>query len=450
MLEYFTHKKAKKHDDAHPKAEEAPSKIDRPPVLTPSDENFLERIVSQASSSGTPPPLPTRTTLQETGDPTGNEMQLVLREDRSDDSPLEETESDRRSHHEEARDFAEPPTQEARPKTAESELESDQNKDKGKKLGKKEKKEKKEQEKKEKKEKDKSEKQEKKHSDRFSFLKRATTKKDKKREDEAVTPDEAAKEQEEMTAMLENLSLSATSNNKRVFSMSKESQKLVQQFTLILKDLVNGVPTAYDDLVSLFDNSQDQLQKTYSHMPPYLQNLVEKLPEKFAQNLGAEAVATASGAAAEGAAINAAASAGAKAGVKKALKIPTLKEIVMKQGTIAGILKAIMNFLKLRWPAFMGTSVLWSLGIFVLLLVLFYCHKRGREVRIAKEKAAIENGQNAEIGDDADRFEELPDDAMLESGTSTPQRVTQSPPRAASPTPVAAQPKEREAEPVLA
>lgn len=42
------------------------------------------------------------------------------------------------------------------------------------------------------------------------------------------------------------------------------------------------------------------------------------------------------------------------------------------------------------------------------MFVLWYCHKRGREVRLEKEKL------EAEVGiDDADRIEELPDDPLL-------------------------------------
>jgi len=41
----------------------------------------------------------------------------------------------------------------------------------------------------------------------------------------------------------------------------------------------------------------------------------------------------------------------------------------------------------------------------VLLFVLWYCHKRGREVRLGKEQTV----------DGSDRVEELPDDALPES-----------------------------------
>lgn len=46
--------------------------------------------------------------------------------------------------------------------------------------------------------------------------------------------------------------------------------------------------------------------------------------------------------------------------------------------------------------------------IVVLMFVLWYCHKRGREVRLEKEKSDAE----API-DGSDRIEELPDDPLL-------------------------------------
>ena len=51
-----------------------------------------------------------------------------------------------------------------------------------------------------------------------------------------------------------------------------------------------------------------------------------------------------------------------KAGLK--VKVPSLKDLVTKPGAVAGMLKAIMNFLKLRFPAFLGLNVLYSLALF--------------------------------------------------------------------------------------
>ena len=88
-------------------------------------------------------------------------------------------------------------------------------------------------------------------------------------------------------------------------------------------------------------------------------------------------------------------------------RVPSLKDLVTKPGAVASMLKTIMNFLKTRFPAFMGMNVLWSLALFrkpsllssahaianpcpVLLFVFWYCHKRGRETRLEKERLLTE------------------------------------------------------------
>ena len=50
----------------------------------------------------------------------------------------------------------------------------------------------------------------------------------------------------------------------------------------------------------------------------------------------------------------------------------------------------------------------------VLLLVFWYCHKRGKEVRLAKER--LEAGEV----DDSGRFEEI-DDSDYSDGAATPR-----------------------------
>ena len=51
-----------------------------------------------------------------------------------------------------------------------------------------------------------------------------------------------------------------------------------------------------------------------------------------------------------------------KMGIK--VKFFSLKNLVIKPGAVAGMLRTIINFLKLRFPAFMGINVLWSLALF--------------------------------------------------------------------------------------
>ncbi|KAI9892318.1 MAG: hypothetical protein M1814_001518 [Vezdaea aestivalis] len=255
-----------------------------------------------------------------------------------------------------------------------------------------------------------------KKANRFSFLQRVASKRKAHKDDgldpdAAVEPVEAGKEEQDIAKVLESLNLSAKNN--RAFSLSPASQEIVQKFTLVLKDLVNGVPTAYDDLVHLLDNSQEQLQKTFGSLPPFLQKLVQSLPTKLTGSLAPELLATA----AETQGISTAEAGGAGiAGLaaKAASKIPSLKDIVTKPGAVIGLLKTIMNTLKLRWPAFLGTNVLWSLALFVLLFFFWYCHKRGREVRLEKEKTA------AEATTTEGRVEELQDDPMLEAAPAVP------------------------------
>lgn len=72
MLEYFTYKKIKKHQENATKSEE--------PVLNQEDQDFLHRITSQVE--GTPPPLPERPQdFPVAGDTKDNNAQLVLSEE---------------------------------------------------------------------------------------------------------------------------------------------------------------------------------------------------------------------------------------------------------------------------------------------------------------------------------------------------------------------------------
>ncbi|KAI9858353.1 MAG: hypothetical protein M1824_004374 [Vezdaea acicularis] len=328
MLEYFNYKKVKQH-----RAE----KVAKTPVLSETDEQFLERMVSPEPESAVPQqPFPSDVA----GDPTGNDAQLITREISTPDALVEE------------------------PKEVHGKHQS-KNKEKEKK------------------------------TNRFSFLQRVATKKNKKHAQEdgltpnsAVNQSEATKEEQDLADVLESLNLQAEKN--RAFALSPASQELVQKFTFVLKDLVNGVPTAYDDLTHLLDNSQAQLQKSFNSLPPFIQKLVKSLPTKLTGSLAPEVLAAASEAQGFAAADVGAGAAGggfSEMAAKAATKLPSLKELVTKPGAIVAMLKSIMNVLKLRWPAFMGANVLWSLALFILLFVFWYCHKRGREVRLEKEKA---------------------------------------------------------------
>jgi hypothetical protein len=158
--------------------------------------------------------------------------------------------------------------------------------------------------------------------------------------------------------ILSKLNLSAINN--KAFSFSKDSQKLFDRFTQILKDIVNGVPTAYDDLEKLLTDSDSQLKGMYEKMPPFMQNLIKSLPTKM----------TATMAPGLAAAMSEKSGADGKLNVPGApqkrsrLRVPALKNLV-KGDAVVAMLRSILNFLKLRFPvALTGTNVLLSLAVF--------------------------------------------------------------------------------------
>ncbi|KAI1327123.1 hypothetical protein F5Y16DRAFT_372688 [Xylariaceae sp. FL0255] len=235
---------------------------------------------------------------------------------------------------------------------------------------------------------------------------------------------EAKHEKDEMARVLDDLDLAAQNN--RAFSLSSESAAMVKNFTQVLKDLVNGVPTAYGDLVKLLEDRDGILARNYEKLPKGLKKLVAQLPEKLTGSLAPELLVAA--AEAQGLASVEAEGAGLKGAAKKYLTPGNLKELVTKPGAVVGLLKGIVNALKTRFPAFVGTNVLWSLAVFLLLSALWYCHKRGREVRLereATEAGKAKGGEGEKEKEDGDemidgkpRVEELPDDPQLPSATA--------------------------------
>ncbi|OMP82674.1 hypothetical protein BK809_0006984 [Diplodia seriata] len=143
----------------------------------------------------------------------------------------------------------------------------------------------------------------------------------------------------------------------------------------------------------------------YGSLPPFLQTLIKQLPTKVTAALAPELMAAAaekpdSHLYAQSAQQDGGKSGGksqkyAKQGYKYAKKYPPLKKLVTEQGAIATMLRTILNFLKLRFPAVVtGTNVLMSLAVFILLFVFYYCHKRGREVRLEREAASAQSSQS--------------------------------------------------------
>ncbi|KAJ6786599.1 hypothetical protein PWT90_04679 [Aphanocladium album] len=231
-----------------------------------------------------------------------------------------------------------------------------------------------------------------------------------KPEDAALTTTEAEREKKDLGRVLDNLDLTAK-NNKIV--PGGDASAILQKFTQVFKDLVNGVPTAVDDLTSLIEDRDGAISKGFDKLPSSLQKLVTQLPDKVTASLGPEILA----AAAKSQGIKTDTDDGLKGTAKKIFLPQNITELVTKPGAVVAMLRAIVEALKTRWPAFIGMNVLWSVALSLLLFVLWYCYKRGREVRLEREKT--EN-----TIEDADRFEELPDDPTLPA----PPRTEVTPP----------------------
>jgi hypothetical protein len=185
-----------------------------------------------------------------------------------------------------------------------------------------------------------------------------------KKADEEQTEEEkeAKREEEDMMIVLERMNLAAVNN--RVFSISDETQELLRQFNLVFKDLVNGVPTAYDDLEKLLTNGDRQLQKTFNTLPSFLQKLIEKLPETMTKGLAPEMMAAAAERASKSGINLGNAGKAAAAASKMGIKTPSLHELVGKPAAVTSMLRSIVTYLRARFPAFMGMNVLWSMAMF--------------------------------------------------------------------------------------
>nr|POF18522.1 hypothetical protein CFP56_63066 [Quercus suber] len=228
-----------------------------------------------------------------------------------------------------------------------------------------------------------------------------------------------AKQEREISVLLDNLNLSSINN--RVFAFSEETQKIFDRFALVLKDTMNGGPRAYEDMEKLMKEVGPQIEKQYKAMPPFVRTLVKSLPAKLSTTLAPELLAAASekpGADLKSKQTESAASvtgvADKPAAQKKKRRIPSLKSLIGKQGAVAGILRNVVNFLRVRFPLLAsGTNVVMSLAVFILMFVFWYCHKRGRETRLAREAEA---SGPADDGDDGEDFESSGSDE--EDGTT--------------------------------
>ena len=219
-----------------------------------------------------------------------------------------------------------------------------------------------------------------------------------------VPPKEAEREWSDLTRMLAHIGITPSSTSTTPNASSpdaattttlaapEEVSSLLQQFLLILKDIMRGVPTAVDDLIKLLEGKNDALNKGFEKLPGPMQKLVIQLPKKLTSTLAPEVLAAA--AEAQGLSAKAGESDG-EGGLARFLMPKNLADLVITPAIVKSMLKAIVNALKLRWPAFVGTSVLWSTAVVLLLFVLWYCYKRGKEER---ERLEREEKEKAEGG----------------------------------------------------
>ncbi|KAI5360797.1 hypothetical protein Slin15195_G087130 [Septoria linicola] len=212
-------------------------------------------------------------------------------------------------------------------------------------------------------------------------------------EDGTVNEEKTKEKQEkEVSVLLDNLNMSAINN--RVFAFNQETQKFYERFAQVLKDTINGVPTAYDDMDKLMRDAGPTLEKQFKTMPPFVQTLVKSLPAKFGASLAPEIMAATSekpGAdlKAKRAAEGSSTPTSSKPENKKKRTIPGLKKLMSKEGVVATMLRNTVNFLTTRFPFLASTTnVVLSLSVFILMFVFWYCHKRGKEVRLANESAS--------------------------------------------------------------
>jgi hypothetical protein len=195
--------------------------------------------------------------------------------------------------------------------------------------------------------------------------------------EDGTVNEEATKEKQEkeVSVLLDNLSLSNINN--RVFSFSAESQKFYDRFTQVLKDTLNGAPTAYEDMDKLMKDAGPTLEKNFASMPPFVQTLVKSLPAKLGTTLGPELMAAASAKPGNDmkarmestnksdAGVASAGESEPKADQKKKRRIPGLKSLTSSNGMVASILRNIVNFLQVRFPFLVSTTnVVMSLAVF--------------------------------------------------------------------------------------
>ena len=136
----------------------------------------------------------------------------------------------------------------------------------------------------------------------------------------------------------------------------------MEQFVQILKDIINGVPSAYDDLDKLFREHEGRFDKLFGSLPPYLQSLVIGLPGQLWASFGSDVASSMSS---KKAAAKETRSASSTSTTSRMRGVPTLKSLLTQRGAVVTALRSIFEYLELHFPAFMtGSNILMSFAVF--------------------------------------------------------------------------------------
>ncbi len=201
-------------------------------------------------------------------------------------------------------------------------------------------------------------------------------------EDGTIDEKATAEQQErEVSVLLDNLNLSSINN--RVFPLTQETQKLYSRFAQCLKDIINGAPTAYEDMDKLMKEAGPKLEEQWKQMPPFVQTLVKSLPAKMGGVVGPEmlaavasekpgedlkrrmAAASSSSGGGESEGLNMPDVEVGEGEKKSKRRIPGMKSLIGEKSAVAGMLRSVVTFLQTRFPLLASTTnVVMSLAVF--------------------------------------------------------------------------------------
>lgn len=154
---------------------------------------------------------------------------------------------------------------------------------------------------------------------------------------------------------------------KGLSKLSFDSSKLVKDFNLVVKDIGRGAPAAYGDLEKLIVTNNSHLESIFDRLPTRMQKASKVLAKSMVKNASKN-----------------------KTSGKHDVPATTDKSLPGFMKILdTGMLLSLLS--KLRLPAALPAAALTptamaSLGAFVVLCSLWYCFKRGREIRLQDDE----------------------------------------------------------------